>query len=178
MAFMKPRKRKTGDLYFLGGVVALYALLLAVSTDGALQALKESGMILLKLLPILAVVVLLLGVLAYYFNAKKLSKHLGRESGWRAWFYAASGGILSHGPSYVWYPLLHDLRDHGTRDGLLITFLYVRAIKIPWLPVMIDYFGWSFTLWLSIFLITFGILQGWLAEWITSSCQRHIRTKI
>ena len=78
--------------------------------------------------------------------------------------YAVAGGILSHGPSYVWYPLLQELRSHGTRDGLVVTFLYVRAIKLPWLPVMVDYFGWSFTLLLSLFLILFGLLQGWLAE--------------
>ena len=168
----QPAKRPTG-LYFLGGVLALYAVLLIMSGDKAREALASSAVILGKLLPILIVVVLLLGLFAHYFKPGKFAKHLGGEAGWRAWAYALAGGILSHGPSYVWYPLLQELRSHGTRDGLVVTFLYVRAIKLPWLPVMVDYFGWSFTLLLSLFLILFGLLQGWLVERIA----HQIRTE-
>ena len=155
---------KPSGLYFLAAVGMLYGVLFVVSTDKAVASLMASGTILLKLLPVLCVVILLLGVMQYFLNAKALSKHLGRESGPRAWLLAAAGGIISHGPSYIWYPLLQDLRTHGARDGLIVTFLYVRAIKLPWLPVMVDYFGWPFTLFLTLYLILFGLIQGWITE--------------
>jgi uncharacterized membrane protein YraQ (UPF0718 family) len=86
------------------------------------------------------------------------------ESGFRGWLIAVTGGILSHGPSYIWFPILSDLRSHGTKAGLIATFMYVRAIKLPWIPVMIDYFGWPFTLILAFFIIVAGVVQGLLID--------------
>jgi len=73
-------------------------------------------------------------------------------------------GILSHGPIYVWYPLLKDLKEHGMRTGLVTVFLYNRAIKIPLLPIMIFYFGISFVIILSIYMIIASIFQGKIIE--------------
>ena len=165
---MRPEEQKRGPrpsgVYFLAAVAALYGILFLVSTEKAAASFSASMGILVKLLPVLGLVIVLLGVMQHYLNVRALSKHLGQESGVRAWLLAVAGGIISHGPSYVWYPLLQELRAHGTRDGLIVAFLYVRAIKLPWLPVMLDYFGWHFTLWLSLYLILFGLLQGWIVE--------------
>lgn len=35
------------------------------------------------------------------------------------------------------------------RDGLIATFFYARAIKLPLLPLMIDYFGCFISLYFS-----------------------------
>jgi len=156
--------RRPGGLIFLGIVAAGYALLALKSPAQAQQALYASAQILWKLLPMLAVVIVLLGLFQYLLNPRALSRHLGSESGAKAWLIAAAGGVLSHGPSYVWYPMLADLRARGVRDGLIAAFLYVRAIKLPWLPVMVDYFGWTFTLTLSAVLLLFGVVQGVLME--------------
>jgi uncharacterized membrane protein YraQ (UPF0718 family) len=165
----KPQKNgpKPSGLYFLAVVVGCYLLLFFLSPDKTAASLAKSAAILAKLLPVLLVVIVLLGLINHFFNAKALSKHLGRESGVRAWLLAVAGGILSHGPSYIWYPMLADLRTRGVREGLVATFLYVRAIKLPWLPVMVDYFGWQFTALLSLYLILFGLLQGKVIEWGT-----------
>lgn len=106
----------------------------------------------------------MLGVLNYFFKPGTIARYLGRKSGLRGWMIAVISGILSHGPSYVWYQMLSDLRSHGARDGLIVTFIYVRAIKLPWLPLMIDYFGWLFTVVLAIVLIVAGIVQGMMME--------------
>lgn len=155
---------KPSGLYFLPLVLLCYLLLGFLDPGGALASLAKSGEILAKLLPVMLVVILLLGAISHFFDAKALSRHLGKESGIRAWLIAVAGGILSHGPSYVWYPMLAKLQGQGVRDGLIATFLYVRSIKLPWLPVMVDYFGWEFTALLSLYLILFGLLQGWLLE--------------
>ena len=73
-------------------------------------------------------------------------------------------GIVSHGPIYVWYPLLRDLKQHGMRSGLVAVFLYNRAIKIPLLPIMIFYFGVFFVIILCIYMIIASVFQGKIIE--------------
>jgi len=46
----------------------------------------------------------------------------------------------------------------------LSVLLSVRAMKLPWLPLMVDYFGWLFTVVLTIVLIVAGIVQGMMME--------------
>jgi len=72
--------------------------------------------------------------------------------------------VISHGPMYAWYPLLEDLRRHGMRDGLIVVFFASRTIKIPLLPVMIDYFGWTFTLVISLYILISALVQGLFLE--------------
>jgi uncharacterized membrane protein YraQ (UPF0718 family) len=156
--------KKPGGLYFLGGVATAYCLLAFVAPQKAAAALLASLTILWKLLPVIIVVIFLLSLFAYLFNPKRMAQHLGKASGAKAWFLALFGGILSHGPAFIWYPMLAEMRNHGVRDGLIVAFLYVRAIKIPWLPVMIGYFGWHFVVVLTCVLIVAALIQGWIVE--------------
>ena len=94
-----------------------------------------------------------MALLGTFIDAKAISKHLGEQSGLKGWLLALLGGVLSHGPGYVWYPLLQNLREQGARDGLVVAFIYARAIKIPWLPLMITYFGWAFTLVYTFYVV-------------------------
>ncbi|MEA3374265.1 MAG: permease [Campylobacterota bacterium] len=155
---------KVSGKYFLPVVLLIYLFFYLSAPEAAGEALLKSIHILLKLLPVLLVVIVLLGIFNYFFKPRAIAKHLGVESGARGWVIAVVGGILSHGPSYVWYQMLSDLRNHGAKDGLIVTFIYVRAIKLPWLPVMIDYFGWLFTIVVSLVLIVAGVVQGMIME--------------
>ncbi len=160
----KRKRVKVGGTLFLTLVLGLYAVLYRLFPDKTLLALHKSGAVFLKILPILLVVIFLLGAIDHFFDARKISRHLGRESGLRGWVYATVGGILSHGPSYVWYPMLAKIRDHGAKEGLLVTFFYTRAIKLPLLPILVDYFGWKYALLFSFWLIVTGVVQGLLYE--------------
>jgi len=68
------------------------------------------------------------------------------------------------GPAYTWFPLLKNLKKKGMRPSLLVAFLNNRAVKIPLLPMMIFYFGWSFTLIANGYLIIFSIMNGLIIE--------------
>ncbi len=160
---------KISGKYFLPAVLLLYLFLYIMMPDNAIDAFLKSWKILIKLLPILTTVVVLLGLFNYFFNTKQLSRYLGKDSGMRAWFIAVAGGILSHGPSYIWYPMLSELRKQGARDGLLVAFIYVRAIKLPLIPIMIDYFGWQFTIILAFYLIIAGVIQGLFVDFLRSN---------
>ena len=118
----------------------------------------------IKILPIFVVVILFTALLNYFIQPKQIADHLGRGSGARGWLWALIAGVISHGPMYAWYPLLEDLRGHGMRDGLIVVFFASRTIKIPLLPIMIDYFGWIFTLLLSFYILIGALVQGWILE--------------
>jgi uncharacterized membrane protein YraQ (UPF0718 family) len=105
-------------------------------------------------------------VLNYFVNPKAISKYVGKGSGIKGWFLAISTGILSHGPIYLWYPLLKELRNQGMRSGLVAVFLYNRAIKIPLLPLMVYYFGTIFVVLLLIYMIIASMVEGEIIEMI------------
>ena len=105
-----------------------------------------------------------MGIMNYIVNPKTIAKYVGEESGIKGWLLSISAGILSHGPIYVWYPLLKDLRNHGMRIGLIAVFIYNRAIKIPLLPLMIYYFGLMFVVVLTIYMIIASVIQGKLID--------------
>jgi uncharacterized membrane protein YraQ (UPF0718 family) len=150
--------------YLFLTVLIFYGVLFLVNSETTLSALQKSSTVLLKILPIIALVILFTGLLNYFLQPKQVANHLGRESGAMGWLWALASGVISHGPMYAWYPLLEDLRSHGMRDGLIVVFFTARAIKIPLLPMMIDYFGWGFTLVLSCYILIGALVQGWLLE--------------
>lgn len=153
----------------LGSVFMIYILLFFVDTANAKHAFFEGLKVLKMVLPIILVVFFLMGLVNITVDKEKISRHFGKESGVRGWFYAVVAGILSHGPAYVWYPFLQNLREHGAKDSLVFAFLYARSIKIPWLPLMISYFGWAFTLFFSLYIIVAAVLQGLIVEMVERS---------
>jgi uncharacterized membrane protein YraQ (UPF0718 family) len=155
----KKKKRNLGGLIFLSSVIILYFILFFIVPDKTLISLKTSGNFFLKLIPILLLVIFFMGLLDFFLIPKSISKHLGKKSGFKGWAIAITAGILSHGPIYAWYPLLKELKTQGMRTGLIIVFLYNRAIKIPLLPVLIAFFGLKFTVVLLIWTVTASLIE-------------------
>ncbi len=151
-------------LKFFAIITATYALAYVYDQHTALAALQTSGTILHKVLPIIAIVIGATAIINRMVQPRKIIRHLGKESGAKGWVIALSAGVISHGPMYLWYPMIEDLRQHGVRDALLVAFFYSRAIKLPLLPLMIDYFGWAFTAILTIYILIAAVIQGWILE--------------
>jgi len=148
----------------LGIVALLYLVLGILHPDKTVAAFWTSLGVLKMIIPILLLVFFLMALLNAYIDEKSISRHMGEESGMKGWMLALFGGILSHGPGYVWYPLLQNLREQGAKDGLIVAFIYARAIKIPWIPLMITYFGWSFTLFYTFWVVVGAWMQGIVAQ--------------
>lgn len=162
----KSTKTKYFGIFFLGSVLFLYLFLFFLEPENILKSLNASGGLLIQIFPVLLLIIFLMGVVNYFVNPKTVSKYVGKGSGVRGWFIAVSTGILSHGPIYVWYPLLRDLQDQGMRSGLIAVFLYNRAIKIPLLPLMVFYFGMIFVVVLTVYMIVASIIEGRIIEMI------------
>lgn len=143
-------------------VCSVYILLFLINQEKAVTALYKSGVVLTKILPIFLLVILLTSLLNFFLQPKKIASYLGEESGIKGWLWALASGVVSHGPMYAWYPLFEDLLDHGMKKGLIVTFFASRTIKLPMLPMMLDYFGWQFTLVLTFYILICALVQGWI----------------
>jgi len=153
-----------GRYVFLSVVAALYAALAIYDHYIFSTALSKLVYLLLKIMPILTVVFVAMSLLNLFFRPSKVNNLLGRDSGLKGWIITLAGGMLSAGPIYLWYSLLQDLREKGMRDSLIVAFLYARAIKIPLIPVMVYYFGWTFTVMLCLYLAIVSVLSGLVVE--------------
>jgi uncharacterized membrane protein YraQ (UPF0718 family) len=155
----KKAKNISSSWYFLIIVILIYLILFILNQNLFLQSLNFFYKIILKIIPIFAIVFILMAISNYFITPKFIIKHL-KEKGIKKWFFVIVGGILSAGPIYMWYPLLGDLKNKGLNYGLIACFLYNRAIKIPLFPIAIFYFGLKYILILSGAMIIISIIQG------------------
>lgn len=153
-------KRISGRIKFLIAVLLLYLIIALFNFSVAKDAFVNFLLMFIKILPILGIVFVIMIGVNLYFTKERIGKYLGEQSGLKGWLYATISGILVSGPPYVLYPLLSDLKKHGMKNSLLAVFLYNRNVKIPFLPVMVYYFGLNFTVILSLYIIIFSILNG------------------
>ena len=149
---------------FLSMVLIVYVALLIIETSDTLLALEQSASILLSLLPLFLLIITITALINYFLKPKQIIKHFGKDSGAKGIFYAVIGGIISHGPMYAWYGMLADMRSHGLKDGLIATFMYARAVKLPLLPFMVDLFGLLFTIIMTLYILIAAVLQGKMIE--------------
>ena len=161
---MKKTKQSKTELYFLLGVIAIYVILAFFKTDALMPSLNFFLKIIIKIIPIFILVFIIMIIINRFTSAKKLMKYFGKKAGSKAWVAAIITGIISSGPIYLWHPLLKDLKSQGVRNGLIVTFLYNRAVKIPLLTLMIFYFGLIYTVVLTLIMILTSILQGVIVE--------------
>lgn len=150
--------------YFLGGVIALSGILFVVDTTKIMPVLLNYFSLLKQILPTILLVLGLMILTNYFIEPKKLVKYMGENSKKRSWLVAIGTGIISTGPIYLWYPLLNDLQKHGMRNGLIATFLYARSIKIPLFPLLVAYFGVTYTVVLTLSILLVSIPQGIAVE--------------
>ena len=162
------KKQKLNGRYLLLLVFFAYALLYVYYPDKTVEAVSKSLSTMLHLLPVFLVVIVLMGIFTALMSAERIARLLGNESGLKGWLIAVFGGILSHGSSYIWYQMLATLREQKVKDGLIVTFLYTRAIKLPWLPLMVSYFGYAFTMLLMFYIIIGALIQGLIIEKINN----------
>ncbi|MEA1926129.1 MAG: permease [Patescibacteria group bacterium] len=167
------KKQKIGGgTKFLMAVLILYAVMALSNFQFASEAFLSFLRMLVRITPILIVVFFIIAGVNFYFTPQKVKKYLGHGSGFKGWLYAVISGILVSGPPYILFPLLGELKERGMKNSLLAVFLYNRNVKIPFLPVMVFYFGLSFTVAVSVFIIFFSILNGLLLGWWVADNQK------
>ena len=149
---------------FLAVVVGLYLVTALLDYETFMAAVQTFLGIMLQILPVLALVFVLIFLVDLFIRPQAIARHLGYESGIKGWFLAVVAGIIATGPVYVWYSMLADFQEKGMRTAFSGVFLYMRSVKLPFIPLMIYYFGGAFTAVVTFYLIIFSILAGICCE--------------
>ncbi len=158
-------KINLGKLFF-SIILITYFLIFLFDKSLFFMTIKQFWKIVLNVYWVIILVFLFTFIMNLILDEKKIVKYVGKESGFKGWIIAIIAGLISHGPIYLWFPLLSELKDKGMKNELIATFLYNRAIKIPLLPLMIFYFGVNFTIILTIYMLIFSVINGKLVELI------------
>ena len=169
MVKSNPSNKINPNWILLALMISVYLGLSIFNKELVSQAIQLTWEMLLKIIPVLALVYVFIFIINYFVEPKKIKKHLGREAGIKGLALSIIAGILSIGPIYSWYPLLADLHNHGMSNNLIAVFLYNRAIKIPLLIMLIYYFGVTFTITVTTLIIIFSIINGKLVEAVLPS---------
>ncbi|MBN1893447.1 permease [bacterium] len=156
----KQAKKSHFGEYFLCVVALVYLGLAFWDSRIFFDSLQESWKMMLKIAPAMLVVLFFMILLNYLVRPQAIRKYLGKGTGIKGYLLAIAGGVFSHGPIFVWYPFLKDMKDEGMSSGLIAVFLYSRAIKIPLLPLMVTYFGIGFTLLLAFYVLLASFCAG------------------
>lgn len=157
-------KKTNGGLKFFLIVCLLYLFMALFKWPVFSQAIFIFFNMVVRIVPLLFFVFVFSVFVNFYFNKNRVQKFFGKDSGIRAYFYAIISGILISGPPYVLYPILGEFKKKGMRNSLLAIFLYNRNVKIPFLPVLIFYFGFKYSIFLSLYIIIFSIFNGLLVN--------------
>lgn len=152
----------SGAVKFLLIVAVIYIVTFVANYELAQEAIINTTLMLAKILPILVIVYFIMVGVNLAVRSGKIKKYLGETSGIRGWINAIFAGILISGPPYILYPLLKELKKAGMKDSLIAVFLYNRNVKIPFIPIMIIYFGVAYTVIISILIIVFSVFNGML----------------
>ncbi len=161
----KPGKKPSrAGWWFLGVALVLEVVLAIAVPEAAAKARHASWHLIKSILPLLGLVFVLIFLSNLLLQDRWIRRFVGRSSGVRGYAVAALAGIISAGPIYVWYPLLQDMRGKGMKNALIAVFLYNRAVKLQWLPVLVGYFGLRYALVLTFWMIIMGFVQGLVFE--------------
>jgi len=167
---MKQKKNSSKNkisLVVLSVISAAYAVL--YFTNGALFQ-KSMGKFLglvIQIAPFLLLVFIIMFFNFWFLKPEMIKKYLGEQSGLKGYIFAILAGIISVGSVYMWYPLLKELRGNGMSDRLIAIFIYNRSIKLHLLPLMILYFGLTFTSALTAATVLFSLIIGFIVHKVT-----------
>ncbi len=163
---IKNKNKISGGIKFLIVVLIIYSVTALLNFSIIKEAFLNFSQMFIKIIPILIIIFVTMILVNLYFTKDRIGKYLGSKSGIKGWLYAIISGILFSGPPYAFFPLLGELKKGGMKNSLLAVFLYNRNVKIPFLPVTIYYFGLSFTVVLSLYIVMFSILNGKIISWL------------
>ncbi len=153
----KNNSNNKGNLLFLGFTLILYLLTFLINKELFFKSLNFSIKLFSQIIPMLFFVFILI----FITNMIDLKITKTRE-----FLGSIVFGIISSGPIYAWYPFLKQMREKGASLGAIASFLYAKAIKIPFLPFLIYYFGVKYSVIFVIILLLFSILEYFLFNFL------------
>ena len=150
---------------FLFIVCLLYLGIFIFDPDLIFLCFKKFIFLLQKIAGSFVLVFIFMYLFNIFISEKLIKKHLQKEIGIKHYLIVALVGILSTGPIYLWFAHLSRLKDQGMDNGLISLFLYNRAIKLPLIPLMIEYFSVKITIIVTLLILCFSFLNAFLIHY-------------
>lgn len=114
-----------------------------------------------QIIPVLFIIYTLMFIFNILIKKEAIKEKIEKSSCLSKYFFVVVWWILSSWPVYMWYPFLKKLREHWLNHGHITTFIYARAVKIPFLVIMIAYFWLKYTIIFNLVIIFLSVLL-WL----------------
>ncbi len=150
----------------LVAVAGLYLWAFVADSEGAVRALASGGRVFLSVVLIIVSVFGILGLFQVWVDKKKVAAHLGERAGLGTITLGAAFGTVLVGPVYVIFPLLFAIRAHGARWAVVTAILTAWAVKIPMVPLEVQFLGWRFSLARTVLTFIGAVVMGFLVEWL------------
>lgn len=161
---MEKLRKIPGQWKFLAVVILAY-IFVFIANANFFKLIIVNFLSLLKGVALIVVAVfLVMFIFNLFIRPETIKKHLGKDSGLKGWLFTIFGAIVISGPPYVLMPMLSDLKRHGMKTSLVAAFLSNRNVQPVFLPIMVYYFGWRYTIIVSLLVIIFSISNGLIIE--------------
>ena len=149
-------------------VVAIALAVVAYVRDPGLPfiGVKNGASMLWFIIPRLVPAIIIAGLLQVLVPQEVVSRHFGRESGWRALMIASLAGVLTPGGPMVTVPFMVALANSGAALPPLVAYmtswsLFGMQRIIAWeAPLM----GWRFVVVRVVPSLAFPMVAGWLVK--------------
>jgi uncharacterized membrane protein YraQ (UPF0718 family) len=151
----------------------LYGWAAVVSPEQAGRALAFGARTFASVALLIVAVMGLVGLTQVWISREAVARLLGREAGFKALLLSALCGTMLIGPAYLIFPLLMGIHRQGARWAVIVTVLTAYAVKIPMIPLEIEFLGWGFSLTRSVLTILFAIPCGLAVEAIMEARSRN-----
>ena len=166
---IKNKKINNGMKFFLI-MLLIYFFMFLISKYLVIDALYNTISTFFKIIPIFFIVFIFMFITNLYIQKNKENNFFNKkEKQKRQYVFAIIAGILIAGPPYVLYPMLGDFKNKGVSNSVMAVFFYNRNIKIPFIPIMIFYFGFIYTIIVSLLIIVFSIFNGIIVGKLTDN---------
>jgi len=151
---------KDAQLEVLVILIVVYILLFIFYPEKGNEAFANSLELLERILPLLILVLALTLIFHHLLPVRVIVDYMSKSSGIKKWIIAILAGLISVGSIYTWYPILRRLMEEGTSPGVVSAFLYARAIKLQYIPMLAVYFGVEYTIIVTAALIVASVVIG------------------
>ena len=150
------------------GLIALILFIYAYYKQVHMDALSETGIMFLKILPLLIFAFLIGGAVKVVMPSDMISTWIGENSGIKGILLGTVAGAFTPGGPYTSMPIAAGLLRSGASIGTMVAYITAWSLwAFLRLPLEIGILGWRFVFIRIASTILFPPLAGIIAQYLT-----------
>ena len=159
LLYLKLKDKYSGNYLFLGFILFIYIIIWLFNFNiFKIIWLDFLKIFIYQIIPVLFIIFSLIFIFNILIEKDYIKKKIKNSSSFYKYIYSIIWWILSTWPVYMWYPFLKQLNKHWLNYWHIASFIYARAIKIPFLLIMILYFWLKYTIIFNLIILFLAII--------------------